>query len=76
MLGRWHYFFDLATELLRFIHIQVLFPYLTLYLWNCEALTVIGNHLGSFIHLEDGLLHGVDRRVGNILVEIDMNKGF
>ena len=36
----------------------------------------IGNHLGHFIHLEEGMLFGIDRRVGKILVEINMNKGF
>ena len=43
--------FDLATELLRFRHIRVMFPYLPLLLWNHEALTAIGNYLGRFIHL-------------------------
>ena len=43
--------FDLDTELLIFRHIRVLFPYLALLLWNHEALTAIGNHLGHFIHL-------------------------
>ena len=37
---------------------------------------MIGNHLGRFIHVKDGMLHGVDWRVGKILVEIDMNMGF
>ena len=53
----------------------VLLPGLQFVLWNKEALVAIQNHLRCFIHMEEEMLHEVDRRMGRILVEIDMSKG-
>ena len=48
---------------------------LTILFWNKEALVAIGNYIGRFLHLEEHMLSGVDKCVGRILVEIDMQKG-
>ena len=34
----------------------------------------VANYLGRFLHVEDNLLREIDKRMGKILVEIDVDK--
>jgi hypothetical protein len=72
MLKRWRLAFNPDTEYFQLRHLWVLLPGLPLHLWNEEALTAIGNSLGTFIALDTQLLNGSLRKMGRVLVEIDI----
>lgn len=75
MLKRWHTTFNLDKEPLIFRHLWVIFPGFPLVFWNFEAFTTIGNAIGKFLHVDLKHLTGSDRRMGRILVEVDLNEG-
>jgi hypothetical protein len=54
---------------------RVLLPRCPLILWSLEAFKEIGNALGKFIYVDPKLLTGSDRRVGKLLVEVDLFGG-
>ena len=56
-------------------HMWVLLLGLPFVFWNKEVVVAIGNYIGRFLYLEEHMLFGVDKRVGRIVVEIDMQKG-
>jgi hypothetical protein len=75
MLKRWRLAFNPDTEFFQLRHLWVLLPGLPLHLWNEGALTAIGNSLGTFIALDTQLLSGPLRKMGRVLVEIDITSG-
>jgi hypothetical protein len=44
-------------------------------IWNEKALEAIGNELGWFICLNEHSLRDSDRRLGKVLVEVDIHSG-
>jgi hypothetical protein len=46
-----------------------------LHLWNVKALEAIGNALGKFIKVDEVVLAASDKRIGRVLVEIDIHVG-
>ena len=64
MIEIWHFCFERCTENIEFRHIWVLLPGLPLVFWNKVAMEAIGNHIGHFLHLEDGMLYGIDKTMG------------
>lgn len=43
--------------------------------WHREVFEVVGNVLGHFLHVEEDVLRGDDKRVGYMLVEEDIYWG-
>jgi hypothetical protein len=72
---RWRIAFDPTTEYFQLRHLWVLLPALPLFLWNEGALKSIGNALGHFISLDYLSLAAPERKMGRILVEIDIHEG-
>jgi hypothetical protein len=56
-------------------HLWVLLPGLPLQLWNEGALAAIGNSLGTFITVDRLTLSAPNRKMGKILVEMDIHGG-
>jgi hypothetical protein len=75
MLKRWRVAFDQLTEHFQHNHLWVLLPGLPLHFWNEGALKDVGNALGQFISLDNSILLDSSRKVGKILVEIDIHEG-
>jgi hypothetical protein len=75
MLKRWRIAFNPDTEFFQFRHLWVLLPGLPLYLWNEGALRAIGDTLGRFISLDPKALSSPVRKMGRILVEVDIFNG-
>jgi hypothetical protein len=76
MLKRWRLAFNPDTEYFQLRHIWVLLPGLPLQFWNEDALVAIGNSLGSFLALELDLLSASYRKIGKIMVELDVHRGY
>lgn len=75
ILKRWHMGFNPVSEKIWFRHIWVLLPDFPLEMWHREGFTAVENHLGRFLHINEGTLNGMDRQVGQVLVDIDMSLG-
>jgi len=75
MLKRWCVGFDPVTDYFQFRHIWVLLRGLPLQFWNVVTFRAIGNELGRFMFVENSVLKGGDRRMGKILVEMDVHNG-
>jgi hypothetical protein len=75
MLKRWRVAFDPDTDYFPQRHLWVLFPGLHVHLWNEGALKAIGDALGTFIALDYQSLKAQSRKVGKILVEVDIHCG-
>jgi hypothetical protein len=75
MLKRWRLAFNPDTEYFQHRHIWVLLPDLPLHLWNDAALTEIGNSLGTFIALDPQQFNGPWRKMGRVLVAMDITTG-
>jgi hypothetical protein len=75
MLKRWRVGFDPVSKYFQYRHIWVLLPGLSIQFWNEGAFAAIGNELGHFLFVEDSVLKGADRRMGKILVELDIHNG-
>jgi hypothetical protein len=75
MLKRWHTTFNPIKEKICFRHLWVLLPGCPLVFWNVEAFRAIGDSLGNFMHVDLKMVAGSDRRMGKILVEMDMLDG-
>jgi hypothetical protein len=75
MIKRWRLDFNPEMEYFQFRHLWVLLSGLPLQLWNAAALEVIGNSLGSFISLGESILSASNRKMGKILVEMDIHGG-
>jgi hypothetical protein len=52
-----------------------LLPGLLLNLWNKSALMAIGNALGCFLCVDDNAMCALERKIGRILVEVDIHCG-
>ena len=44
--------------------------------WHKDAFEEVGNHLGCFLHVVEYVHKGMYKRMGRMLVEIDVTKGF
>jgi hypothetical protein len=75
MLKRWRVAFDPQTEHFQYRHLWVLLPGLPIHFWNEGALKAIGNALGKFISLDHSSLQNTSRKLGRILVEVDLHEG-
>jgi hypothetical protein len=75
MLKRWRVAFDPSTEHFQFRHLWVLLSGLPIHLWNEGALWAIGDSLGKFIALDSQTLVTPTRKIGRILVELDIHCG-
>jgi hypothetical protein len=75
MIKRWTHLFNPEKEHFRFRHLWVLMSGCPLDFWNLEAFKAMGDALGKFLHVDVTLLSGQDRRIGKIMVEIDLQKG-
>jgi hypothetical protein len=75
MLKRWRIAFNPETEFFQFRHLWVLLPGLPLFLWNEGALRAIGDTLGRFITLDYKALSSPMRKMGRVLVEVDIFGG-
>jgi hypothetical protein len=75
MLKHWRVSFNPTTEHFKLCHLWVLLPGLPLYLWNEGALRAIGDNLGKFISLESKCFTNPERKLGSILVEMDIHCG-
>jgi len=67
--------FDPLTEHFQLRHLWVLLPRLPIHLWNEGALKAIENALGRFISLDNSSLQNTSRKMGRILVEVDIHEG-
>jgi hypothetical protein len=75
MLKHWRTGFDPAKEYFSCRHVWVCLPSLSLNLWNHSALTAIQNLLGRFLKVEESLLGTTDKRMAQVLVDIDVSIG-
>jgi hypothetical protein len=75
MLKRWRIAFNPDTDYFQYRHLWVLLPGLPLYLWNEGALRAIGNSLGKFISLDSKFQSDPGRKIGKVLVEMDIYSG-
>jgi hypothetical protein len=75
MLKRWRLAFNPETDFFPHRHIWVFLPGLPWFLWNVGALKAIGNSLGKFIMTDEGNLSASARKVGKVMVEIDVQHG-
>jgi hypothetical protein len=76
MLKRWRVEFDPQTEHFQLRHLRVLFPGLPIHLWNEGDLKAITDALDQFITLDVSTLVKSARKVGRILVIVDIHGGF
>jgi hypothetical protein len=63
------------TEHFQFRHLWVLLPGLPIHLWNAGALRAIGDSLGKFLSLDLTSLESTSRKMGRVLVEMDIHGG-
>lgn len=75
MVKRWYIGFNPDKDFFQKRHIWVLLPRLPLQLWDREAFVAIGNELGHFLFVEENLIKQEDKRMGKLLVEIDVSNG-
>jgi hypothetical protein len=75
MLKRWRLAFNPDTDYFQYRHLWVLLPGLPLHFWTKEAIRAIGDTLGRFISFDSGSLSGSSRKMGKVLVEIDITAG-
>jgi len=75
MLKRWTHSFNPEKYFIRFRHLWVLMSGCTLDFWNLEVFKAMGDALGKFLHVDQTILEGQDRRIGKKLVEFDLQKG-
>jgi len=73
MLKRWRLAFNPDSDYFQLRHLWVLLPGLPLHLWNSEAFKAIGNSLGKFITFDPVSLTGSSRKMGKVLVEMDLS---
>jgi hypothetical protein len=73
MLKWWRIAFNPDKDYFQFRHLWVLLPGLPLYLWNAGALRAIGDSLGKFIALDSKSLTAPVRKMGRVLVEMDIH---
>jgi hypothetical protein len=72
MLKRWRLAFNPDTDFFQLRHLWVLLSGLPLHLWNEGAIRAIGNSLGKFIAFDTQSLNGPLRKMGRVLVEMDI----
>lgn len=75
MLKRWTQHFDPHKENIHFRCLWVLLSGLLIEFWNWDVFAAIGNDLGHFLIVDKKCLGVEDKRVGKVLVELDMFKG-
>ena len=74
MLKRWHPRFYLDTKRVRFHHLWVHLLGFKLSMWNKEAFTTVGNHLGHFLYIGEEILKGIYQIFCRMFVEIGLAK--
>lgn len=67
--------FDPATDYFSHCHVWVFLPGLPLNLWNKPSLRAIGNLLCRFLMVDEKGLNSQDKRMAQVLVEIDIHTG-
>jgi hypothetical protein len=75
MLKHWRLAFNLDTDYFQHRHLWVLLPGLPLFLWNEGALKAIGASLGTYIVVDPQSLSGPVRKMGRVLVAMDICVG-
>jgi hypothetical protein len=75
MLKRWRLAFNPDTDYFQHRHLWVLLPGLPLFLWNEGALKAIGASLGTYIAVDPQSLSGPVRKMGRVLVAMDICAG-
>jgi hypothetical protein len=75
MLKWWRVAFDPQREHFQLRNLWVLLLGLPIHLWNEGDLKAIGDALGRFITLDNSTLENSARKVGRILVEVDIHGG-
>jgi hypothetical protein len=75
MLKRWRLAFNPETEYFQYRHLWILLPALPLQFWNKAALEAIGNSLGSFLSVDNSSLLNPSRKIGKVLVEMNIHGG-
>jgi len=75
MLKCWRMAFNLDTDYFQLRHLWVFLPGLSLHLWNEGAIRAIGDSLGNFIAFDTLSLTGSSRKMGRLLVEMDITIG-
>jgi len=75
MIKRWRVAFDPTKKYFSHRHFWVLLPGLPWNLWNEGALWDIGNYLGLFIVVDTESLTTGSRKIGQVLVELDIHQG-
>jgi hypothetical protein len=75
MLKRWRMAFNPDSDYFQFRHLWVLLPGLPLHFWTKEAIRAIGDSLGKFIAFDSASFTGSARKMGRVLVEIDITAG-
>jgi hypothetical protein len=75
MLKRWRMAFNPDSDYFQYRHLWVLLPGLPLHFWNKDAIRAIADTLGKFISFDSGSLSGSSRKMGRVLVEIDITTG-
>ena len=75
VLECWHANFDPARERIKKRHLWTLLPGLPFPLWNRSLLEGVGNTIGRFVVLDEDFMSSYDKRLAQILVEIDISRG-
>jgi hypothetical protein len=75
MIKRWRLAFNPESEYFHFRHLWILLPGLPLQFWNKAALEAIGNSLGTFLSIDNSTLTASSRKIGKVLVEMDVHGG-
>ena len=75
VLGCWHTHFNPLMERVTKSHLWILFPSLPFTLWNKSILEGIANTMGRFVAVDDYFHHSFDKRMAQVLVEMDVSKG-
>lgn len=75
ILKKWHLDFDPLKELQTRRHLWMLLPGFPLVLWTESILTGLANKLGTFVRSDKSSLFGMEKRVAQVMVEFDLNKG-
>jgi hypothetical protein len=75
MLKRWRMAFNPESDFFQLRHLWVLLPGLPLHFWTEGAIKAIGDSLGRFIAFDHSSLTGSSRKLGKVLVEMDLSVG-
>jgi hypothetical protein len=75
MIKRWTHLFNLEERTFHILTSLGIDVGLSIGFLELEAFKAMGDSLGKFLHVDANLLSGQDRRIGKMMVEIDLQKG-